>query len=64
MKLKIKGTRFLLLRNPENLKTEQIPKLDRALRLNEPLLVGWYLKEELSVNCKRERVSPSARDSV
>jgi len=47
MKLKIKGTRFLLLRNPENLKTEQIPKLDRALRLNEPLLVGWYLKEEL-----------------
>ena len=47
MKLKIKGTRFLLLRNPENLKTDQIPKLDRALRLNEPLLVGWYLKEEL-----------------
>jgi transposase len=47
MKLKIKGTRFLLLRNPENLKMEQIPKLDRALRLNEPLLVGWYMKEEL-----------------
>jgi transposase len=47
MKMKIKGTRFLLLRNPENLKTEQIPKLDRALRLNEPLLVGWYWKEEL-----------------
>jgi len=47
MKMKIKGTRFLLLRNPENLKTEQIPKLDRALRLNEPLLVGGYLKEEL-----------------
>jgi transposase len=47
MKLKIKGTRFLLLRNPENLKTEQIPKLDRALSLNEPLLIGWYMKEEL-----------------
>ena len=47
MKLKIKGTRFLLLRNPENLKTEQIPKLDRALRLTEPLLVGGYWKEEL-----------------
>jgi len=47
MKLRIKGTRFLLLRNPENLKTEQIPKLDRALQLNEPLLLGWYLKEEL-----------------
>jgi transposase len=47
MKLKIKGARFLLLRNPENLKTEQIPQLERALRFNEPLLLGWYLKEEL-----------------
>lgn len=47
LKLKIKGTRFLLLRNPENLKASQIPKLDEALRLNEPLLLGWYLKEEL-----------------
>jgi transposase len=46
-KLRIKGTRFLLLRNPENLSEEQIPKLDRALKLNEPLLLGWYLKEEL-----------------
>jgi transposase len=47
LKLKIKGTRFLLMRNQENLKAEQIPKLDQALRLNEPLLLGWYLKEEL-----------------
>lgn len=47
LKLKIKGTRFLLLRNPENLKADQIPKLDEALHLNEPLLLGWYLKEEL-----------------
>jgi transposase len=47
LKLKIKGTRFLLLRNPENLKEDQIPKLEEALHLNEPLLVGWYLKEEL-----------------
>jgi transposase len=47
LKLKIKGTRFLLLRNPKNLKGDQIPKLDEALRLNEPLLLGWYLKEEL-----------------
>lgn len=46
-KRRIKGTRFLLLRNPENLSEEQIPKLDRALKLNEPLLLGWYLKEEL-----------------
>ena len=47
LKLQIKGTRFLLLRNPENLKGDQIPKLDQALHLNEPLLLGWYLKEEL-----------------
>lgn len=47
LKLQIKGTRFLLLRNPQNLIPEQIPKLDEALRINEPLLLGWYLKEEL-----------------
>jgi transposase len=47
LKFKIKGTRFLLLRNPDNLKDDQIPKLDEALHLNEPLLLGWYLKEEL-----------------
>ena len=47
LKLAIKGTRFLLLRNPDNLTDEQIPKLDQALRLNKPLLLGWYLKEEL-----------------
>lgn len=46
-KKKIKGTRFLLLRNFDNLKPEQIPKLDEALALNEPLLLAWYLKEEL-----------------
>jgi transposase len=47
LKLKIKGPRFLLLRNPENLTDDQIPKLDTALRLNEPLLLACYLKEEL-----------------
>jgi len=47
LKLKIKGTRFLLLRNPTNLTDDQIPKLEEALHLNEPLLLSWYLKEEL-----------------
>ena len=47
LKLQIKGTRFLLLRHPEDLTGDQIPRLDQALRLNEPLLLGWYLKEEL-----------------
>lgn len=47
LKLRIKGTRFLLLRNATNLQNEDIPRLDKALRLNEPLLLAWYLKEEL-----------------
>jgi len=47
LKLKIKGTRFLLLRNFDDLKTDEIPQLDEALKVNEPLLIGWYLKEEL-----------------
>jgi len=34
LKLRIKGTRFLLLRNPQNLQEDQIPKLDEALQLN------------------------------
>src|SRR5271154_3917566 len=59
LKLRIKGTRFLLLRNPENLQEDQIPKLDRALQLNEPLLLGWYLKEEL-----RELWNQSSRQKM
>jgi len=49
MKLVIKGTRFLLLTRAENLDPDQLPKLERALKLNEPLSQGWYLKEELSL---------------
>lgn len=47
LKKRIKGTRFLLLRNSENLREDHLPRLDEALALNEPLLIGWYLKEEL-----------------
>jgi transposase len=49
MKLVIKGTRYLLLTRAINLKEDQLPKLERALKLNEPLSQGWYLKEELSL---------------
>lgn len=49
LKLAIKGTRYLLLMRPENLQNEQLPKLEKALQLNEPLLLAWYLKEELSL---------------
>ena len=45
----IKGTRWLLLKNPENLdgKRNERARLDEALRLNQPLSTAYYLKEDL-----------------
>ena len=45
----IKGTRWLLLKNPENLDDDrdERTRLDEALRLNQPLAVAYYLKEDL-----------------
>jgi len=45
----LKGTRWLLLKNPENLdpKKKERQRLERALRLNEPLAVVYYMKEDL-----------------
>ena len=40
----IKGTRYLLLRGRENLRPEQLPQLEEALKLNEPLSIAYYLK--------------------
>ncbi len=45
----LKGTRWLLLKNPENLdedRNEQ-QRLEDALRLNKPLAIAYYLKEDL-----------------
>jgi transposase len=45
----LKGTRWLLLKNPENLdplRNEQ-QRLEEALALNTPLTVAYYLKEDL-----------------
>jgi len=49
LKMAIKGTRYLLLTRMDNLNDDQLPKLEKALQLNEPLSLGWYLKEELSL---------------
>ena len=49
LKMVIKGTRYLLLSRMENLKDDQLPKLEKALALNAPLSAAWYLKEELSL---------------
>lgn len=45
----IKGLRWLLLKNEENLNAEKDEKkrLEEALQLNEPLAQAYYLKEEL-----------------
>jgi transposase len=45
----LKGTRWLLLKNPENLDDErgERERLDEALRLNHSLAVAYYLKEDL-----------------
>jgi transposase len=45
----LKGIRWLLLKNPENLDAErnERQRLQRALRANEPLAIAYYMKEDL-----------------
>ena len=45
----LKGTRWLLLKNPENLDEarNELERLMDALRLNQPLAIAYYLKEDL-----------------
>ncbi len=45
----LKGTKWLLLMNPENLneKKNERARLERALSLNKPLATAYYLKEDL-----------------
>jgi len=49
MRQTIKGTRYLLLTRAAHLEKEKLPKLEDALKLNEPLSQAYYLKEELSL---------------
>lgn len=45
----LKGTRWLLLKNPENLNDEldERKRLEEALELNKPLATAYYMKDEL-----------------
>jgi transposase len=45
----LKGIRWLLLKNADNLDPQknERQRLERALRLNEPLAIAYYLKEDL-----------------
>lgn len=50
----LKGTRWLILKNPDNVDTTKADKsgrterqrLDEALRINQPLATAYYMKEE------------------
>ncbi len=48
-KVVLKGTRWLLLKNPENLDPtkKEGERLEEALRMNQPLATAYYLKEDL-----------------
>lgn len=48
-KVILKGIRWLLLKNPENLDPErnERDRLDEALRMNQPLATVYYMKEDL-----------------
>jgi transposase len=45
----LKGVRWLLLKNPENLDDtrDEKERLKQALKLNKPLAIAYYMKEEL-----------------
>lgn len=45
----LKGTRWLLLKNPQNLdpKRNEKQRLEEALALNKPLATAYYMKEDL-----------------
>ncbi len=44
-KVEVKGTRWLLLKNPWNLTNDQTERLSTLVRWNSPLVRAWYLKE-------------------
>jgi transposase len=49
MKQTVKGVRYLLLMRRDNVEAEKLPRLDDALKHNEPLFTGYLLKEALGL---------------
>lgn len=49
MKQTVKGVRYLLLMRRENVDAKKLPQLQEALRHNEPLNIGYLLKEALGL---------------
>jgi len=52
----LKGIRWILIKNPENLNTTRNEKerLEKALQINKPLATAYYLKEDLRQLWKQE----------
>jgi transposase len=48
-KVEVKGTRWLLLKNPWNLTNDQKERLSTLVRWNLPLVRAWYLKESFQL---------------
>jgi transposase len=49
MKKTVKGLRYLLLMRRDHVAEERLPQLEEALRHNEPLSMGYLLKEALGL---------------
>jgi transposase len=49
MKQTVKGIRYLLLMRRENVGPDKLPRLDEALKTNQPLNLGYLLKEALGL---------------
>ena len=49
MKQTVKGVRYLLLMRRENVDAQKLPRLQEALKHNEPLNIGYLLKEALGL---------------
>lgn len=48
-KVEVKGTRWLLLKNPWNLTNDQKDRLSTLVQWNSPLVRAWYLKESFQL---------------
>ena len=59
----LKGTRWLLTRNPENLDPDrnEIERLFEALEFNRPLATAYYMKEDLRMLWKQDNVEAAER---
>ncbi|MFW6270594.1 MAG: ISL3 family transposase [Bacillota bacterium] len=60
----IKGSRWLLLKNQENLKKENKADLDKLLKLNQNLLKVYILKDELNLIWKNHENDPEQMEKA